>query len=81
METHDIPIANVYVPAKRRHTLDDAKVEALAESLIEEGVKVPIQVRQDGERLVLVEGLHRLEAARALGEETIPGIFVGAKRF
>ena len=81
METHPIPIEDVYVPAKRKRTLDAAKVEELAESMIEEGVKVPIQVRQDGERLVLVEGLHRLEAARALGEATIPGIFVGAKRF
>jgi len=81
LETHPIPIADVYVPAKRRRLLDAAKVEELAESVMEEGVKVPIQVRKDGERLVLVEGLHRLEAARALGEETIPGIFVGAKRF
>mgnify|MGYP002635641623 CR=1 FL=1 len=81
METHLIPIEDVYIPTKRRHTLDPAKVEELAESIMEEGVKVPIQVRQDGDRVVLVEGLHRLEAARALGETTVPGIFVGAKRF
>lgn len=81
METKPIPIADVYVPAKRRRTLEDAKVDELAESILEDGVKVPIQVRQDGERLILVEGLHRLEAARALGEETIPGIYVGAKRY
>jgi hypothetical protein len=31
----------------------------------------PILVRADGARFVLVEGLHRLEAAKALGEETI----------
>jgi len=81
MDTHALPISDVYVPAKRRRMLDAAKVEELAESLMEEGVKVPIQVRKDGDRLVLVEGLHRLEAARALGEETIPGIFVGARRY
>lgn len=81
METHPIPVDDIYVPAKRRRTLDEAKVDELAESILEEGVKVPIQVRKDGDRLILVEGLHRLEAARALGEETVPGIFVGAKRF
>ncbi len=81
METHAIPVADVYIPAKRRRDLDAAKVEELAESMMEEGQKVPIQVRKDGERLVLVEGLHRLEAARALGEATVDGIIVGAKRF
>jgi len=81
MDVHPIRIEDVYVPAKRRKTLDAAKVEALAESIMEEGVKVPIQVRKDGDRLVLVEGLHRLEAAKALGEETAPGLIVGAKRF
>lgn len=81
METHPIKIDDVYVPTKRRKTLDEAKVETLAEAVMEEGFKTPIQVRPDGDRLVLVEGLHRLEAARALGEETIPGIIVGAKRF
>lgn len=81
METKPIKLEDIYVPAKRRRTLDEAKVEALAESVIEEGFKTPIQVRADGDRLVLVEGLHRLEAARALGEETVPGIIVGARRF
>lgn len=81
METHAIPMEDVYVPAKRRRTLDADKVDELAESILEEGVKVPIQVRKDGERLVLVDGMHRLEAAKALGEATVPGIYVGAKRY
>lgn len=81
METEPILIEAVYIPAKRRRTLDAAKVEELAESVMEDGLKVPIQVRKDGDRLVLVEGLHRLEAARALGETTIPGLIVGAKRY
>jgi hypothetical protein len=29
---------------------------------------------------LLVEGLHRLEAAKALGEKTIVGFLVGARR-
>ena len=81
METHLIPLEDIYVPTKRRQTLEPAKVEELAESVMEDGIKVPIQVRKDGERVVLIEGLHRLEAARALGEATILSIYVGAKRF
>ena len=81
METQPIRIEDIYVPAKRRRDVNADKVEELAESIMEDGVKIPIQVRKDGDRLILVEGLHRLEAARALGEETIPGIVVGARRF
>ena len=81
METISVAIADIYVPVKRKRDLDVEKVEALAESILEEGVKIPIQVRDDGKRLVLVEGLHRMEAARALGEENIPALMVRAKRF
>ena len=34
----------------------------------------------DGDRFVLVEGLHRLEACRKLGEQTIDGYRVQARR-
>ncbi|MEK9904054.1 MAG: ParB N-terminal domain-containing protein [Rhodospirillales bacterium] len=81
METKTIAIADVYVPAKRKRTLDQTKVDQLAESVMEEGLKIPIQVRQDGEKVILVEGLHRLEASRALGDEEIACIYVGAKRY
>ena len=54
-------------------------VERIAESMIEEGQRTPIMVREDGERYVLVEGLHRLEACKALGEETIVGLIVQAR--
>ena len=36
--------------------------------------------RADGARFVLVEGLHRLEAAKALGEATIVGYRVDARK-
>jgi ParB-like chromosome segregation protein Spo0J len=75
-----VDIADIYVPAKRRKDLDEANVAALAESILEEGMKVPIQVRKDGGRFVLVAGLHRLEACRALGEEKITCIFVAARK-
>lgn len=71
-----IPIDEIYVPVKRRKGLDAAKVEALAESILEEGQRTPIQVRPDKERYVLVTGLHRLEALKALGEETIQALIV-----
>jgi ParB-like chromosome segregation protein Spo0J len=71
-----VPIAEVYVPAKRRKTLDDGRVEALAEEILEDGMKTPIMVRADKARWVLVEGLHRLEAQRALGEREIEAFHV-----
>ena len=47
--------------------------------ILEEGQKVPIQVRRDGSRFVLIEGLHRLEACRSLGENTITAFIVRAR--
>ena len=65
---------------KRRRTLDPVTVNTIAESMLDEGQRAPIMVRRDGERLVLVEGLQRLEACRSLGEETIIGVIVQARR-
>jgi ParB-like chromosome segregation protein Spo0J len=73
------PIASVHVPVKRTKTLDPAKVEALANDIMENGQTTPISLRADGERFVLVEGYHRLEALRALGEETVEGYLVRAR--
>ena len=72
-------IASVHVPVKRAKTLDPAKVEALANDIMENGQTTPISLRADGERFVLVEGYHRLEALRALGEETVEGYLVRAR--
>lgn len=80
MDDETFRIEDIYVPAKRRATLNLAAVTAIAESMLEEGQRTPIQVRRDGERFVLVEGLQRLEASRSLGEETIVGIVVRARR-
>ena len=74
-----IEIAEIYVPAKRRKLLDPDKVEALAEAILEEGQQRPIQVRRGNERYVLIEGLHRLEALKALGESTIAALIVSAR--
>ncbi len=80
MDDIDIKIDEIYVPAKLRQSIDPGNVEALAESILEEGLQVPISVRQGDQRYVLVTGLHRLEACKSLGEDTILAIVVGAKK-
>ena len=79
LEKKSYPIDEVYVPVKRAKTLDPAKVEALAEDMLENGQKVPIRLRAGKGRFVLIEGLHRLEALRALGEDTVEGFLVHAR--
>ncbi len=73
-------VADVYVPVKRRATLEQKRVDEIAASMLDNGQQTPILVRQDGARYVLVEGLHRLEAAKALGEKTIIGFRVDARK-
>jgi sulfiredoxin len=73
-------IGDIYVPIKRRATLEQRRVDEIAASMLDRGQQTPILVRADGERFVLVEGLHRLEAAKALGEKTIVGFRVDARK-
>jgi uncharacterized ParB-like nuclease family protein len=73
------PIDRVYVPVKMKKALNPELVQEIAESILEIGQQAPILVRPDEGRLVLVEGLHRLEACKALGETTIMGILVSAE--
>jgi ParB-like chromosome segregation protein Spo0J len=72
-------IADIHVPVKRVKTLDPAKVEDLANDMLENGQTTPIRLRPDGDRFVLIEGMHRLEALRALGETTIEGYLTRAR--
>ncbi len=81
MLSQEIPIEEIYVPAPRRKTLKQEKVEELAEDILENGQQRPIQVRQGKGRYVLVEGYHRLEACISLGEEKIDAYLVQAKKF
>lgn len=75
------PIDQIYVPVKRVKTLDAARVTALAEAILEDGQTTPIQLREGKGRFVLIEGLHRLEAMKALGESRIDGYLVQARRW
>jgi ParB/RepB/Spo0J family partition protein len=80
MKREKFAIADIYVPIKRRATLKPETVQELAQSILETGQQSPILVRRDGDRFVLVEGLHRLEACKALGEQTIVGYLVQATK-
>ncbi|UVF22512.1 ParB N-terminal domain-containing protein (plasmid) [Microvirga terrae] len=79
MKRQTIAIADFYVPV-RRQTLESHKVAALAESIIRKGRQAPVLVRPDGKPFVLVEGLHRLEACKALGEAPIAAYFVQVRQ-
>lgn len=73
-----VKVEDIYVPAARRKELDPGKVESIAEEMISEVEENPIQVRRDKDRYVLVRGVNRLEASKALGEETIQAYIVSA---
>ena len=73
------PIDKIYVPVKRKKALKPELVQEIAESILEIGQQAPILVRPDEGRFVLVEGLHRFEACKALGEKTIIGVLVSTE--
>ena len=79
MENKTFKIDEIYVPVKRRKALNTEVVTKIAESMLDKGQLTPILVRLDRGRFVLVEGLHRLEACKALGEETIERLIVQAR--
>lgn len=79
LQKKTLPIDAIHVPVKRAKTLDPAKVETLAMDMLENGQTTPIRLREDGDRYVLIEGYHRLEALRALGEETVEAYIVHAR--
>src|SRR3974390_1201178 len=73
------PIDKIYVPVKKRKALKPELVQEIAESILEIGQQAPILVRPDKGGFVLVEGLHRFEACKALGEKTIIGVLASAE--
>lgn len=80
MRIIDVLIENIYIPAAKRKALDEDKVLALAENILENGQTTPIYVRLGKDRYVLVEGLHRIEALKMLGETYIDGNVVQARK-
>jgi uncharacterized ParB-like nuclease family protein len=79
LKPESFPIDKIYVPVKRKKALKSELVQEIAESILEIGQQAPILVRCDEDRFILVEGLHRLEACKALGEKTIIGLLVSAE--
>ncbi|CAL75272.1 conserved hypothetical protein [Bradyrhizobium sp. ORS 278] len=73
------PIDKIHVPDKKRKALKPELVDELAESILESGQREPILVRRDKDHFVLVEGLHRLEACKALGEPAIKALLISAE--
>ena len=80
LQIHKVPVDKIYIPTERRKLLDAIKVQTLAEDILENGLKLPIQVRFDGKRHILVEGLHRLEASKILGDTVINAYLVQARK-
>lgn len=73
-------IAEVRIPVKRKKSLDTDKVDVIAEDMLENGQTTPIRLRADKTGgYVLIEGYHRLEALRALGEDNVEGYLVNAR--
>lgn len=75
-----LKIEEIYVPSDHRKELDLQRVEMVAENIMDENKEQPILVRRGKDRYVLVKGIHRLEASKALGEETIQAYIVSARR-
>ena len=68
-----VDTAAIRAENRLRAVLDDAKIEAIAESMATLGLASPIIVQQaeSGDGYTLVAGTHRLQAARRLGWERI----------
>jgi ParB-like chromosome segregation protein Spo0J len=79
LKTVEVVLDELYVPQKLRDGVDPARVEELAEAILAEGLRVPIEVRADRNRYVLVHGRHRMAALRSLGETTAPALLVHAR--
>jgi hypothetical protein len=78
-EPQNIPIDKIHVPEKKRKALKPEAIEEIAESILEVGQQDAILVRREKDHFVLVKGLHRLEACKALGERAILGVLISAE--
>jgi uncharacterized ParB-like nuclease family protein len=67
----EVPLKRIKVSTRLRGT-DEDKVTDLAESIEGIGLLHPITVSRHGEWFHLLSGMHRLEAFRKLGRDTIP---------
>jgi len=80
MKPVDVKITDIYVPAGRRKEIDADRVAELAETILDDDDLLPIQVRPDKGRYVLIKGVNRLEARKSLGDETVQVFVVQARQ-
>ncbi len=76
-----VKIDDIYVPTARRNELQQDKVDATVEQMLAGDDMKPIKVREGKGRMVLIEGVHRLEASKAVGETEIGAYIVQAPKF
>lgn len=76
-----VKIDDIYVPTARRNELQQDKVDATIEQMLAGEAIKPIRVREGKGRMVLIEGVHRLEASKAVGDTEIGAYIVQAPKF
>lgn len=78
MAPDSVALSDITIPPHRARALDAGAVARLAGSIGAIGLRTPITLRYSTEddEILLVTGLHRLEAARSLGWHTIPALYV-----
>jgi uncharacterized ParB-like nuclease family protein len=69
----DVPLHLIHANPHAR-AVDRVHVDALAVSILEIGLLEPVVVRSLGDAYEVMAGLHRVEAFRKLGRQTIPAI-------
>ena len=79
MKREPFAVADIYVPIKRRTTLEQSRVDEIAASMLDSGQQTPILVRADGKRVVLVKVCSGWRLPRRR-EKTIVGYRVDARK-
>jgi len=70
-----VPVDEILIPEERVTSVYDEELEEeLEASIRRHGILQPLQLAKVGERLVLVDGLHRLKVAKRLGMRAVPCI-------
>jgi len=80
-KTVDVKIDEIYVPADRRKEIDAETISKLTDDMLSGEALKPIKVRDGKGRYVLIEGVNRLEASKAVGELTVGAYIVQARKF
>jgi hypothetical protein len=77
LRIHRVKVDSIYIPTERRKTLHPETARALAEDILENGMKMPIQVRFDGKRhIFLIRGaapLGSCQVSRGDRDRRLPG--------